>query len=185
MGWSIWANKICKVFHKVINLKLSINIMYGIQRDATCSWYQMHYGNLSTCQRNLINDIQRIVQFYIFFYISTWWGSQFILTDGGRDDLPYPDTGCPVPDVYILNVPYMINAWILFITFIHLPWVFPPTDNIFLTTDWIKQNEPHLHQIYILNFGYSKGGGVSSCFATSSPCGVCMMVYVRVFGFQK
>ena len=28
---------------------------------------------------------------------------------------PFPDTGCPVPDVYIYYVPDMINVWILFL----------------------------------------------------------------------
>ena len=29
--------------------------------------------------------------------------------------LPFPDTGCPVPDVYFYYVSDMINAWILFL----------------------------------------------------------------------
>ena len=27
--------------------------------------------------------------------------------------LPFPEIGCPLPDVYIYYVPYMINDWIL------------------------------------------------------------------------
>ena len=33
------------------------------------------------------------------------------MADGG---LPFPDTGCPVPDVYIYYVYELINVWILF-----------------------------------------------------------------------
>ena len=33
------------------------------------------------------------------------------MADGG---LPFPDTGCPVPDVYIYYVHELINIWILF-----------------------------------------------------------------------
>ena len=29
--------------------------------------------------------------------------------------LPFPDTGCPVPDVYIHYAPDIIKAWILFL----------------------------------------------------------------------
>ena len=35
--------------------------------------------------------------------------------------LPFPDTGCPVPDVYIYYASDMINVLNTVSTFIHLP----------------------------------------------------------------
>ena len=42
--------------------------------------------------------------------------------------LPFPDTGCPVLDVYIYYVSDMINVWDTVSTFIHPPWMFLPAD---------------------------------------------------------
>ena len=44
---------------------------------------------------------------------------------GGR---LFPDTGCPVPDVNLYHVSYMINVWESVITFIHPRWMFLPTE---------------------------------------------------------
>ena len=45
--------------------------------------------------------------------------------------LPFPDIGCPVPDVYIYYVSDMINVRDTVSTFIHLPGMFLPTDIFF------------------------------------------------------
>ena len=45
--------------------------------------------------------------------------------------LPFPDIGCPVPDVYIYYVSGMINVRDTVSTFIHLPGMFLPTDIFF------------------------------------------------------
>ena len=45
--------------------------------------------------------------------------------------LPFPDTGCPVQDVYIYYVPGMIHVWDTVSVSIHLPWIFPPTGIFF------------------------------------------------------
>ena len=65
--------------------------------------------------------------------------------------LPFPDTGCPVPEASIYYVPDKINIWDTDFTFIHLPWMFPSTDIPFRPTDWMIPNGLPLHQIYILN----------------------------------
>ena len=65
--------------------------------------------------------------------------------------LPFPGTGCPVPDASIYYVPDKINVWDTDFTFIHLPWMFPSTDIPFWPTDWMIPNGLPLHQIYILN----------------------------------
>ena len=72
------------------------------------------------------------------------------MANGG---LPFPDTGCPVPDVYIYGVPDMINVWDTASTFTHLSWMFSHKDILFLATDFIIQNGPPLYQIYMLNLG--------------------------------
>ena len=66
--------------------------------------------------------------------------------------LPVPYIGCPVPDVYII-MRLMINVWETVYTFINLPWMLPPTDILFWTTDWMILNGPPLHQSCILNLG--------------------------------
>ena len=65
--------------------------------------------------------------------------------------LPFPDTGCPEPEVYICYVPDMINVLDTGSTFIHLPRMFPPTHIIFWTADLKIQNGPPLYQTYMLN----------------------------------
>ena len=53
------------------------------------------------------------------------------LTDGkvmAYGDLPFPDTACPVPDVYIYYVSDTIDTWDVVSTFIHLAWMFLPKD---------------------------------------------------------
>ena len=45
--------------------------------------------------------------------------------------LPFPNTGCSVPDVYIYHVPDMINFGATVSTFIHLNWMFLPMDILF------------------------------------------------------
>ena len=67
--------------------------------------------------------------------------------------LPFPDTGCPVPDIYIYCMPDMINVWDTVTSFIHLSWMFPPTYIICWTTDWVIQNGLPLYVIYKLNLG--------------------------------
>ena len=67
--------------------------------------------------------------------------------------LPFSDTGCPVPDVYIYHVSDMINVWDTLSTVIHLHWMILPTDILFGTTDWIMYDGPLLYQIYILYLG--------------------------------
>ena len=61
--------------------------------------------------------------------------------------LPFPDTGFPLPDVYIYYVPDAVNVWILFL---HLP-IF--LGCFFSTKDWIIQNGPPSYQIKILSLG--------------------------------
>ena len=61
--------------------------------------------------------------------------------------LPFPDTGCPVPDVYIYYVPGIINVWDTVSTYIHLRWTF--LHILYWMKDWIIQNGPPLYQIYI------------------------------------
>ena len=54
-------------------------------------------------------------------------GAGTLLTDGGRGSyggLPFPDTGYPVPDVYIHYVSGMINVWDTLSSFTPLPIVF-------------------------------------------------------------
>ena len=46
--------------------------------------------------------------------------------------LPFPDTGCPVPDNYNYYVSVIINVWD---TFIHIPWMFLSKDILF--EQWI------------------------------------------------
>ena len=69
------------------------------------------------------------------------------------DGMPFPDTGCPVPDVYMYYMSDMIYAWDTVSTFIHLPWMFLLTDIIFGTTDLIIYNGPPLYQINMLKLG--------------------------------
>ena len=80
--------------------------------------------------------------------VMNWWGERM-----GYGGLPIPDPVCPVPDVYIYYVPDIINVWDTVPTFIHLPWMFLPTDILFWATDWIIQDGPPLYQISILNLG--------------------------------
>ena len=64
-------------------------------------------------------------------------------------DMPFPETGCPLPDVYIYYVSGMINVWETISTFIH-PLDVSAHGHSFWTTDWIIYNGPPLYQIYIL-----------------------------------
>ena len=45
--------------------------------------------------------------------------------------LPFPDIGCPVPDVYIYHDSGMIDVCDTFSTFIYLHWIFLLTDILF------------------------------------------------------
>ena len=50
---------------------------------------------------------------------------------GTYGGLPFPDTDCTVPDVYIYYVSDMINVCYTVSTFIRLPWMFLPMDTFF------------------------------------------------------
>ena len=95
------------------------------------------------------------------------------LTGGGRDGPWWPALSghCyPVPDVYIYYVLDMINIWDLVFIFIHLPWMFPPTDIPFLNnglddTEWASFISDLHAKLRIINREVPG-------FATGSPCGV-------------
>ena len=101
------------------------------------------------------------------------------------DSLPFPDTVCPVPDVYIYYVPEMTNVWI---RFLHLS----TSHGHLWTKDWMIQTGPPLYQSYILDLGKSAGEFrvlqlvlLAAFGAIDDPLAAFMMVHSRVFGFKK
>ena len=80
--------------------------------------------------------------------------------------LPFPDTGCPIPDVDYLCLLYIdFYVWDAVSTFNHLPRMFLSTDFAFWITDWTCCHGPYLHAILrIISRGVSG-------LATDSPCG--------------
>ena len=107
--------------------------------------------------------------------------------------MPFPETGCPVPDVYIYHAPDMINVWVLFL---HLSTSFGyfrlRTFVFFLIMDRIIPNGSSLYQIYLLNLIYSAGAFQAlqlvllvAFGAMDEPLASCMMVHCRVFVIQK
>ena len=98
--------------------------------------------------------------------------------------LPFPGTGCPIPDVDNLCLLcidfYGLDA---VSNFNHLTMMFLSTDIAFRITDCTCCHEPHLHAILRIN-----SRGVSG-LATDSPCGVwgrgwttCLLHYSPIFG---
>ena len=87
--------------------------------------------------------------------------------DGGRDGLPFPGTGCPIPDVdYICLLFIDFYVWDAVSIFNHLPGIFLSTDFAFRIMDWTCCHGPHLHAILrIISRGVSG-------LATDPPCGV-------------
>ena len=84
------------------------------------------------------------------------------VTSGG---LSFPDTGCPVPDVYINNVSDMNNVWDTVSTFIHL---YPRA--LFLNNGLDNiQWTSFISDLYIKLMIISRR---VTGFATGSPCGV-------------
>ena len=81
--------------------------------------------------------------------------------------LPFPGTGCPIPDVdYLCLLCIDFYVWDAVSIFNHLPRMFLSTDFAFWITDWTCCHGPHLHAILrIISRGVS---GLS----TDSPCGV-------------
>ena len=81
--------------------------------------------------------------------------------------LPFPGTGCPIPDVdYLCLLCIDFYVWDAVSIFNHLPRMFLSTDFAFRITDWTCCHGPHLHAILrIISRGVSG-------LATDSPCGV-------------
>ena len=81
--------------------------------------------------------------------------------------LPFPGTGCPIPDVdYLCLLCIDFYVWDAVSIFNHLPRMFLSTDFAFWITDWTCCHGPHLHAILrIISRGVSG-------LATDSPCGV-------------
>ena len=81
--------------------------------------------------------------------------------------LPFPGTGCPIPDVdYLCLLCIDFYVWDAVSTFNHLPRMFLSTDFAFWITDWTCCHGPYLHAILrIISRGVSG-------LATDSPCGV-------------
>ena len=81
--------------------------------------------------------------------------------------LPFPGTGCPIPDVDNLCLSCIdFYVWDAVYIFNHLPRMFLSTDFAFRITDWTCCHGPHLHAILrIISRGVSG-------LATDSPCGV-------------
>ena len=81
--------------------------------------------------------------------------------------LPFPGTGCPIPDVDFLCLLCIdFYVWDAVSTFNHLPRMFLPTDFAFWITDWTCCHGPYLHAILRI-ISRSVSG-----LATDSPCGV-------------
>ena len=91
----------------------------------------------------------------------------YVSADGGRGGLPFPGTGCPIPDVDYLCLLWIdFYVWNAVSTFNHLPRMFLSTDFAFWITDWTCCHGPYLHAILrIISRGVSG-------LATDSPCGV-------------
>ena len=81
--------------------------------------------------------------------------------------LPFPGTGCPIPDVdclCLLCIDFYVRDAVSI--FNHLPMMFSSADFAFWITDWTCCHGPHLHAILrIISRGVSG-------LATDSPCGV-------------
>ena len=91
----------------------------------------------------------------------------YVSADGGRDGLPFPGTGCPIPDVdYLCLLCIDFYVWDAVSIFNHLPRMFLSADFAFWITDWTCCHGPHLHAILrIISRGVSG-------LATDSPRGV-------------
>ena len=81
--------------------------------------------------------------------------------------LPFPGTGCPIPDVDYLCLLFIdFYIWDAVSIFNHLPRMFLSTDFACRITDWTCWHGPHLHAILrIISRGVSG-------LATDSPCSV-------------
>ena len=81
--------------------------------------------------------------------------------------LPFPCTGCPIPDVdnlCLLGIDFYV--WDANSIFTHLPRMFLSTDFVFRITDCTCYHGPHFHAILrIISSG-------ASGLVTDSPCGV-------------
>ena len=81
--------------------------------------------------------------------------------------LPFPGTGCPIPDVDNLCLSCIdFYVWDAVYIFNHLPRMFLSTDFAFRITDWTCHHGPHLHAILMIISRDVSG------LATDSPCGV-------------
>ena len=131
---------------------------------------------------------------YIFIYITVcfdpWYRTLHVtmclLMGEGMacGDLPFPGTGCPIPDVdniCLLCIDFYV--WDAVSTFNHPPRMFLSTDFAFRMTDWYCCHGPHLHAILrVISRGVSG-------LATDSPRGVwsrgwttCLMHDSPLFG---
>ena len=72
----------------------------------------------------------------------------YVSADRRRDGLPFPGTGCPIPDVdYLCLLCIDFYVWDAVSIFNHLPRMFLSTDFAFWITDWTSCHGPHLHAI--------------------------------------
>ena len=103
--------------------------------------------------------------------------------------LPFPHTGCLVPDVYIYYVPDMMSGYCFYL--------YPPPldvsghgllfDNGLDNTEWasfISYLHTKLRIISREIQGFATGL-LAGFVAVDEPLAPCMMVHCRVFGFQK
>ena len=81
------------------------------------------------------------------------WVYQFMYARYGRTNkfLCNPKNNAHSSMYYPTRSVYPMTFFRCDSAFIHLPWILPPMEILFWTTDWIIQNGPPLHHIYILN----------------------------------
>ena len=91
--------------------------------------------------------------------------------------LPFPGTGCPIPDVdYLCLLCIDFYVWDAVSTFNHLPRMFLSTDFAFWITDWTCCHGPYLHAILRIITGdplHSRALAHSRAPLFTQPCPHC------------
>ena len=111
--------------------------------------------------------------FFLYIKLMCPYFILLIYTDGERDGLPFPDTGCPVPDVsiyYMSNINELPDG-ILFHWFCKCtpPWMFLPLD---IPSEYRPEHVTFGLLCVIFKFPSRIFCRRVSGFATDCPCGV-------------
>ena len=123
--------------------KVSAHLVHLIKYRSRNRHWNLLSGQCVSSWWPLVQYLTNCAVIYIYIYIipkyladgfhNSHLDLKLIAEGMAYGGLPFPDTSCPVPDVYIYYVSDMINVLDNVSTFIHLLWMFLPTDILFWT----------------------------------------------------